>query len=308
MSRCPITYETCRGRYSSRGLRHLSLGLGKLEDFPFTADQQRREAAARAARMSIQGVQPKLSVRIVPSTGRLEVVDQGGRFILKPQHPLFPEVPENEDLTMRLAALAGIEVPVHGLVRCIDGSLSYLVRRFDRTGRREKLAVEDFAQLSGRTRDTKYDSSMEQLVKVVEAHCTFPVVEKTRLFSRTLFCFLTGNEDMHLKNFSLIVRGQKVELSPAYDLVNTTLVVAGTQEEVALPLKGKRRRLTRADWLDYWGRERLGLQARVLDRLVGDLAGAVPDMLALIDRSFLSADLRRRYRGLLLDRALRLGL
>jgi serine/threonine-protein kinase HipA len=307
--KCLITNEPWGGPgpYSPAGLRLLDRRLQCLAPLPYTRDQLLEEAAARAVKRSIQGMQPKVSTVLRVTEGRMELVDHGGRYIVKPPHLVCAELPENEALTMSLAVSLGIEVPVHGLLQNGDHTHSYFVRRFDRAGW-GKVPMEDFAQLSGASRDTKYDSSTERLIDIIDRFCTFPALERLKFLDRMLCAYLTGNEDMHLKNFSLIVRGQKVELSPAYDLVNTTLVVAGTQEEVALPLKGKRRRLTRADWLDYWGRERLGLQARVLDRLVGDLAGAVPDMLALIDRSFLSADLRRRYRGLLLDRALRLGL
>lgn len=303
MSRCPITYDDCEGRYSARGLRLLSPSLQDLEDLPYSASEQIREAAARAGKMSIQGTQPKLSAVLSPTARSFLLVDTGGRFILKPQHPAYPELPENEDLTMRLAALAGIEVPLHGLLHCSDGSLTYFVRRFDRKGHREKLALEDFAQLSGRSRDTKYDSTMESVAKLVQTYATFPAVENPKLFLRTLFCFLTGNEDMHLKNFSLLTTQGITSLSPAYDLLNTTLVLPKNAEEVALPLRGKRRRLKRLDWLDYWALERLALPPKVLERTLAQLASALPAMLSLIDRSFLSPELRTKYKEILLSRA-----
>ena len=144
-------------------------------------------------------------------------------------------MPENEDLTMRMAGVVGIDVPLHGLVYAKDGSLTYFIKRFDRKGRQEKIAVEDFAQLAGKDRDTKYRSTMEAVVKVLDQFCTFPLIEKARLFKLVLFNFLTGNEDSHLKNFSLMRRVPIIELSPAYDLLNTTIVIRA-QEEIALPL------------------------------------------------------------------------
>jgi len=291
-----------------RGLRLLSPSLRDLKDFPYSAAQQVQEAAARADKMSIQGVQPKLSAVLVPSEGTFRVVDTGGRYILKPQHAAYPQLPENEDLTMRLAESAGIDVPLHGLIRCVDGTLTYFIKRFDRRGRSGKLAVEDFSQLSGASRDTKYDSSMERVVKVIDAFCTFPVIEKERLFVRSLFCFLTGNEDMHLKNFSLVRGEARVELSPAYDLVNTTIVLPSGAEEVALPLRGKRRGLSREDWLDYWGMERLRLPRRVVQRNQDTLARSLPAMQALVAISFLDRRMRERYSALLHARARLLGL
>jgi serine/threonine-protein kinase HipA len=207
---------------------------------------------------------------------------------------------------MRLAASAGIEVPLHGLVYAKDGTLTYFIKRFDRAAKGAKLAVEDFAQLTGGSRDTKYHSSMERVVRVIQTHTTFPLVECTRLFRLTLFNYLVGNEDMHLKNFSLLTRGDKVELSPAYDLVNTTIALRRPQEELALPLKGKQRNVTRNDLVRYFGRERMRLEQKVVDKTLDQLAGATREFDELINRSFLSEALRERYLSLVSERASRL--
>ena len=309
MNRCLITHRICgEASYSKAGLRTLSPNLTALNDFPYDARQQRREAVVRAANMSIQGVQPKLSVRLDAKAGVFVIVDRGGRFIIKPQHEIYPNLPENEALTMHLARLAGIEVPVCGLVRCVDGSWSYFVRRFDRVGHRGKVAVEDFAQLAGLSRDTKYDFSMERLVGLLDAYCTFPAIEKVKLLRRSLFNFLVGNEDMHLKNFSLITRGGKVELAPAYDYLSTTVAFLAlgkrieTIEEVALPLQGKKRRLRRNQWISYYATERLQLPGKVIDRVREDLLSAVPAWRRRIDDSHLPRDQKARYRTLLADR------
>ncbi len=310
MNRCPLSYETLEpeATYSLHGLKRLHRKLEALEVFPYSAEEQRYEAAQRASRMSIQGMQPKVSALLRVSKGRFEMVDSGGRYIVKPQHFAFRSLPENEDLTMRLAAACGIEVPVHGLVRCRDKSLSYVIRRFDREGRNSKLPLEDFAQLSGRNRKTKYDSSLEKVAGVVERHCTFPLLEKLKLFRRTLFCFICGNEDMHLKNFSLIVRDDKVELSPAYDLLNTTLAMPGTLEELALPLNGKGRKLKRSDWLEYWATGRLGLPDKVVQQALAQFENALPGWKELIERSFLERDSKIAYEKLIDERMRRLNL
>jgi serine/threonine-protein kinase HipA len=139
MSRCPITYGECEGgKYSLKGLKKLSPGLKNLKDFPFSAEEQVKEAIARAAKMSIQGVQPKLSVRLDLKNEIFEIVDTGGRYIFKPQTKNYKEVPENEDVTMRLAELIGIDVPLHGMVFSKDNTLTYFIRRFDRVGRNKK--------------------------------------------------------------------------------------------------------------------------------------------------------------------------
>ena len=241
MNRCPITYEPCgTAKYSKKGLKMIAAKLTGLNDLPYTASELRREAANRAKKLSIQGVQPKLSASISVVEQEFKVVDQFGTYIIKPQNDIFPELPENEDLTMRMAMFLGINVPFHGMVYGKDGSLSYFIKRFDRYGKGKKYATEDFAQLTGNTRDTKYRFSMEKLVPVIEEFCTFPVVEKVEFFKRIVFCFVTGNEDMHLKNFSLITKNGKTTLAPAYDLLNSSIAIKNPEEEIALTLKGKK--------------------------------------------------------------------
>jgi serine/threonine-protein kinase HipA len=208
---------------------------------------------------------------------------------------------------MRLAGVAGLDVPFHGLIHSKDGALSYVIRRFDRTGRTGRVPLEDFAQLLGQDRDTKYGSSMEQVASVLDRFCTFPAIEKLKLFKLTLFNYLTGNEDAHLKNFSLIRRNDKVELSPAYDLLNSTIVV-DSGEELALPLNGKKNKLRREDFLDYYAKERLGLTEKSISRTIRDLESAYPLWLELLGRSFLSDKRKALYRSLLDRRAGTLGM
>jgi len=307
--RCPVTYdEISAGRYSERGLRMLARNLKRLEPLPYSAEEQRQEAARRAGRMSIQGVQPKLSARLNVAKGMFEVVAIGGVYILKPQSNLYPELPENEDLTMRMAAIAGLEVPLHGMVYAKDGSFTYFIKRFDRAGRKGKLATEDFAQLQRKSRDTKYDSSMEQVARTLEEFCTFPVMEKAKLFRLTVFNFVTGNEDMHLKNFSLIRREEKVELSPAYDLLNTSIALGDAPEELALPLRGKKRRITADDLIPYYGKLRLGLTEKVINQLLQDFVRAKEPWQQLIEISFLSEKMKAAYGALIENRMQTIGI
>jgi serine/threonine-protein kinase HipA len=309
MRRCLITYEPIEGAgdYSERGLKRLDRNLASLAPLGYTAAEQREEALERAGKMSIQGVQLKLSAVLKVKEGAFEVVDRNGRFILKPPSLDFPELPENEDLTMRLAAAAGIEAPAHGLVRASDGALTYFIRRFDREGR-SRLPLEDFAQLSGESRETKYESSMEKAAAIVDRFCTFPAIERVKLFERTLFSFLAGNEDMHLKNFSLITRaGGRIDLSPVYDLVNSTIALKNPREEMALPIRGKRSRLTRKDLIDYFARERLGINEGVLAERLARFQSAFPLWEKLIAASFLSPRKKTAYAVLLAERKARLG-
>jgi serine/threonine-protein kinase HipA len=307
MTRCPITYEEAKNdRYSLKGLKKLSPKLRSLKDFPFSAEDQVREAISRAAKMSIQGIQPKLSVRLNAKKEIFEIVDKGGHYIFKPQTSNYKEVPENEDVTMRLAEIIGIEIPLHGLVYSIDGTMTYFIRRFDRAGRK-KIPVEDFAQLAGENRETKYESSMEQVIKLIEKFCTFPAIEKLKLFNLTLFNYLIGNEDMHLKNFSVIRRDVKVELSPAYDLLNSTIIM-NSNEELALPLKGKKNKLKKNDFFRYLAKDRLTLTQKSIDQTKSQIINAVPKWIDFIQKCFLSDEMKTKYIDLLEERLSNLDL
>lgn len=294
MSRCPITYETIsEGRYSRKALHKLSPKLDELLDLPYSVEEQIHEAETRATKMSIQGVQPKLSAKLNVKGKVFEVVDTGGRFILKPQNQLYRCLPENEAITMHIASAVGIETPFHGMIYAKDGTLTYFIKRFDRQGYR-KRALEDFAQLAGLSRVTKYNYSMERLVPILEQHCTFPKLEKLKLLRLTLFNYLVGNEDAHLKNFSLIRLNQKVQLSPAYDLLNTTIVMKVT-EELALPLNGKKNNLNRNLFFNYYAIDRLNLTERVIDQVDQEFRSSIDSWKSLIEKSFLTEELKQEY-------------
>jgi serine/threonine-protein kinase HipA len=303
MNICPITYEPCGDKaYSVKGLKLLSQNLDHLEPFAYSAEEQREEAMARAVKLSIQGVQPKLSAIVNIKDRRFDLVDQEGRYILKPQHQTYPQLPENEDLTMRMAEEAGISVPLHGLIWSKDQSLTYFIKRFDRAGHKDKIPVEDFAQLASLSRETKYNYTMERAVVLMDTYCTFPVIEKAKFFRIVLFNYLTGNEDMHMKNYSLITRENKTTLSPAYDLINSTIVLKGGAEEIALSIAGKKKNLKRKDLVDYFGKERCGLPHKIIDNHLLALSQAKDIWFTLIEKSFLSGELKEKYRLLLTAR------
>lgn len=310
MKRCPITYEiiTEQENYSHSGLRFLSPQLKNLKPLELSADEQRQAAIARVGKMSIQGVQTKLSAQLNIKEERFEIVDQNGYFILKPQSNHYSELPENEAITMSLAKTIGLEVPVHGLVYSKDNSMTYFIKRFDRFGHNKKLALEDFAQLSGKDRHTKYESSMEKVIKVVSQFCTFPKIEFVKFFKLTLFNFLIGNEDMHLKNFSLITRDQKVALSPVYDLLNSTIALGNAEGEMALPLNGKKSNLKKNDFIRYFAVEQLGLNQNIILEVMQKIQQAIPRWKALIGVSFLSQQMQEKYLHLLEERCKRLEL
>jgi serine/threonine-protein kinase HipA len=286
MAKCPLTYQALPisgEKYSREGLKKLGRGLSSLHDLPYTQDGLQREAALRADKMSVQGVQLKLSAVLSIKAQGFSLVDTRGRYILKPQSLTYPALPENEDLSE-------------------DQSLVYFIRRFDREGHADKVPLEDFAQLSGKTRDTKYNASMEQLGELIERYCTFPLIEKAKLFQRSIFNFLVGNEDMHLKNFSLITIDEVVRLAPAYDFLNSSLVLRNP-EQLALPLRGKKRGLSRKDFVEYFAVTRLGLPQTLVESTLSALGKAVPQWDALIEASFLPDSFKMEYRQLVAQRA-----
>lgn len=296
MNKCPITYLPCGdNRYSEKGLKLLASGLSQLNQLEYTAEEQRREAFHRSSKMSVQGIQPKLSAVLNIKEARFDIVDNSGRYLLKPQHHIYPQMPENEDLTMRMAESIDLDIPIHGMMWSKDDTLTYFIKRFDRKGQKDKIPIEDFAQLAGLSRDTKYNYSMENVIKLINKHCTFPAIEKVKLFKLVLFCFVTGNEDMHLKNFSIINRDGKIEISPCYDLLNTTIELKYASEEIALTLKGKKRNLTKQMLINYFGGERCELNDKTITNTVGTIFDAKPHWIEEIINSFLSDEMKEKY-------------
>jgi serine/threonine-protein kinase HipA len=306
--KCLFTYKELKKNekfYSLEGLRQLNPKLTQLKKFPYTRDQQIREAQKLAGKISIQGIQPKLSALLSLKENEFKIVDKMGTYIIKPQTDLYPELPENEDLTMHLASLAGIQTPWHGLILSDGGARSYVVKRFDRYGHGQKLSQEDFAQLMGASRITKYEASMEQVAELL-SYCTFPTLEGFKLFQRIIFSFLVGNEDMHLKNFSLQTDQKgKIQLTPAYDLVNSTIAMANPEEELALSLRKKKKGFKRHDFL-LFSEEDLYIPFKKSEKEMNRILQLIPVWKKTISNSFLSESMKKAYASLLDKRAKRL--
>ncbi len=309
---CPICYTPCdRGDYSSRGLRLLSPRLDHLRPFPFDRREALQLAVDQKVKMSISGVQPKLGARLSLKNKCFEITNKGGAYILKPDNPHFPHVPANEAATMHIAGLAGAEKPLSGMIYDRNHQLIYFVKRFDRLGK-FKRAVEDFGQLLGLPRAKKYDASMEDLVWVVKKYASFPALELPRLFMLIVLNYLLGNEDGHIKNFALITDSKGVvRLSPVYDLVNTTILAAGNSpvlEETALPLRGRKKGLTKLDFEEYLARKVMGLPLKIIQGIWRNLEQTLIRGANFIQtESFLSAEMKLKYLFIMGMRRLRLG-
>ncbi len=271
---------------------------------PISLSEMAGQAQKLAGKLSISGVQPKLSVRLEGE--ELVPVARDGLYILKPQTQEFPELPQNEYLCMRMGRRFGLNTAPCLLLELADGSPAYLVKRFDRfkKGRRvAKLACEDMQQILGGP--DKYAGSHEQIAAAIRKHCTFAPLELQRLYEITVLNFAIGNGDAHRKNFSLLTREDgNVALSPVYDLVSSRLVIPEEVDEMALTVNGKRNRLNRDDFLAL--AERLGISPSYAQARLADLAGLLGPFDQMIAESALSAPLRQRLAGILASRLDRL--
>ncbi len=259
--------------------------------------------------IAVTGVQPKLSLNLEKTaarTSRLTVVGLWGNFILKPPTEEYESLPENEDLTMKLADLCGIKTAEHTLIRMKSGQLAYLTKRFDRING-TKIHVEDFCQLTESLTEHKYRGSVEKLGKIIEKFTTNRGLEALALFELVVFCFLTGNADMHLKNFSLVrLDDGNIALSPAYDLLSTKLALPQDTEESALTINGKKNNLKRTDFDEL--SNKLGINPLTTKRVYQKFTKKANDMKTLIANSFLSDNFKNQYIVLLDSRLLRLDL
>lgn len=249
---------------------------------------------------AVTGVQPKLSLDIAKggSEGqkRFTIVGLWGHYILKPQTELYKNLPELEDLTMHLAAIVKIEVVPHALIRFEDGELCYITKRIDRTEKGEKLSMEDMCQLSERSTEYKYKGSYEQIAKLILKYSSVSKLDLVNFWELVLFSWITGNADMHLKNFSLYSKQKGVyALTPAYDLLSTTLVMPEDTEELALTLNGKKRKLKRNDF--FVAMKNSGMEDKVIANIFKKMSKAKMHWMEFIEISFLSEERKVAYKA-----------
>lgn len=255
-----------------------------------------KEAVERS--VTVPGVQPKLSLGYIQEefkdkqSGRLTILDAlDGAYILKPQNEGYLEMPENEALTMRLAALFKLSVVPSTLIRLQSGELCYLTKRIDRTSSGEKLHMIDFLQIL--ELEGKYLGTMERLGKEIKKLSDLPGLDVVRFFELAVFNFVVGNNDMHLKNFSLIKTDAGWHLAPAYDLLNVKLILPKDKEDTALLLGGKKEKLN-AGYFTRFG-ETLGLNHKQIKAVYKRLDKWLPQALEMIKQSFLSEGAKTNY-------------
>lgn len=250
--------------------------------------------------ISIPGVQSKLSMTLIKKTtdnsdNRLTVVGAlGGQYIFKPPSDKFPEMPENEHLSMRIAEAFGIRVVPASLIRLSSGELSYITRRIDRTKDGKKIHMIDMFQITEAF--DKYKSSMERVGKAIDRYSDNTLLDKIFYFEIAIFSFLTGNNDMHLKNFSMIENTSGWTLAPAYDLLNVAILLPEDKEELALTLGGKKNKLKREDFEQFG--EMLSLTNTQINRTFRRFLNNKPKAMEWIRKSYLSTNMKIAYEEL----------
>ena len=275
-------------------------------ELPYSEDQMMQLAEkVIKSQSTVTGVQPKLSLHIEKISKkdepqRFTIVGLWGGYILKPPTEKYPQMPEVEDLTMHLAQIAKINVVPHSLIRLKSGQLAYITKRIDRNAN-QKLHMEDMCQLTERQTEHKYQASYEQVGKAILKFSANPGLDLVNFSEIVLFSFLTGNADMHLKNFSLIydpINGPV--LAPAYDLLSTVLVNPKDDEDLALNLNGKKKRIKRKDFETAFST--LKIDAKQQANIFAKMENAKSKWLDFIQISFLSADFKEKYTQLINER------
>lgn len=263
------------------------------------------------SQIAVTGVQPKLSLDLTSNPNnnqpkRFTIVGLWGEYILKPPTPNYIQLPEVEDLTMHLAAAAKIKVVPHSLIRLQSGKLAYITKRIDRS-KKDKLHMEDMCQLTERLTENKYHGSYEQIAKAILKYSVNPGLDVVNFFEQIVFSFLTGNADMHLKNFSLIHQPKTGSvLSPAYDMVATSIVNPEDDEDMALTLNAKKKKIRKSDFIAAFSS--LNLEKKQQENIFNKMKKSQEKWFDLIDKSFLSEDFKKKYKELILMRFARLEL
>lgn len=310
--RCLYCYEPLNGEKDlHKRCSQVFFGTAIPPAIPYSIEQMSELARDVVERsVTIPGVQAKLSMSLVKavmnnSEPRLTVVGTlGGNYILKPPADRYPQIPQNEHLSMRIAEAFSISVVPSSLIRLASGELSYITKRVDRTEKGSKIHMLDMFQITEAF--DKYKSSLEKVGKALHSYSENTLLDKIFYFELVLFCFLTGNNDMHLKNFSMIRGSSGWVLAPAYDLLNVAIVLPDDTEETALSLDGKKKMHTRENFVTL--AQNLGLTERQIDGAFKRLIANKPKALEWIEKSFLSDDKKSEYLRILESRYMQLNL
>ncbi len=315
MSKCLFCYgqlEEGESHFHASCARKF-FGTAEVPSLPYSRDNM-SELARRVIRTSasVTGVQAKMSLDLdrgeKNEPPRFTIVGLWGRYIFKPQSAQYRCLPELEDVTMKMASAAGIRTVEHTLIPMADGELGYLTKRIDRDAKGGKISMLDMCQLSNRLTEHKYFGTYPQLANTVKRYSSAPMLDVQRFWEVVVFSWITGNSDMHCKNFSLIdMGGREYTLAPAYDLLPVVLADPQDTEEMAMSLTtgGEKKGFNKDSFL--LAMEESGLARPVSEKMIGRLRDSFPKWTALINGSFLPEDLKKAYIQLLNERLNRIG-
>lgn len=309
-NKCLYCYKELKDEIDFHSSCSLSFfGVKQIPRLTYTIDQMGELAKNVVERsIAVPGVQAKLSMTLVReaqnnSDARLTVVGAlDGNYIFKPPSENYPEMTENEHVTMRIAESFGIKVVPSSLIRLKSGELSYITKRVDRAVQGDKIHMIDMFQITEAF--DKYKSSMEKIGKALNSYSSNPLLDSIFFFELTLFSFITGNNDMHLKNFSMIESASGWTLSPAYDLLNIIILNPKDEEELALTIQGKKKKLTLDNFI-HLGVD-LGLTPKQINGVFKRFIKNKEKAFFWIESSFLSEEMKENYKKVLEERYLRI--
>lgn len=299
MSKCLYCYkDLADGEVDfHKGCARKFFGMQHAPELPYSInDLDYLATQVIKSQTTLTGVQAKLSLHLDrhESSRRLTVAGLWGDYIFKPQTQTYKNLPENEDLTMHLAEIAKIKVVPHTLIRLQDGTLGYLTKRIDRTSDGGKIPMEDMCQLTERQTEYKYRSSYEQIAKVITKYSYVPLLDLTDFYEQVFFSWLVGNNDMHLKNFSLYNPKGNWLLTPAYDLLNVSMANPDDTEELALTLNGRKKHIKKEDFLNAMSLS--GIAPKVFENMLEKYRKLLPRFNEMIDQSFLDDESKDVYK------------
>ena len=280
-------------------------GAETAPELPYTRENM-HELASQVIRSStsVTGVQAKMSLDVdrggKNEPAKFTVVGLWGRYIFKPGSPVFRSMPQLEDLTMKMAEVAGINVVQHTLIRLADGELGYLTKRVDRGSRGERYSMLDMCQLTNRLTEHKYHGTYSQLAQTIGKYSSVPGIDVQRYWEIVLFSWITGNSDMHCKNFSLLsTNGHEYRLAPAYDLISVKLTFPLDTEEMAMAFEvgAVKTGFDRDTFIKAFTES--GMNAKASERLISRICGCETAWRNLISESFLPEELKSEYNALL---------
>ena len=295
--------ETGSLRYHKKCLNAL-FGVAWTPEIKFGIADLPSKVGRASGKMSIAGVQIKALLKLNSVNKQLEIADEGGTYIFKPEPNEFPELPLNENLCMSIAQELKMKVPPHGLFKMADGKLAYVIKRFDRIGNNEKIHKEDMAQILNLSPEAKYSSSLEAVGNAIKKNSANPYLDLFDFFQRLLLNFTIGNGDMHLKNWSLLTpaNGQN-SLVPCYDFISSKIYLPD-EEDLGLPLGGKKNKLERKDFEDF--ADYLGIDSKAVLNAIDSIINFKDPILNMIKSSFLNSIYKTKFEEIVQERLLRL--